>query len=376
MASLGRRPRLDGIRGAAIGAVVLYHAQAHVFPGGWIGVDIFFVLSGFLITTLLLEEFHAKNGLSFRSFYTRRALRLLPALAVFLVVCGVIASFHHGHQRTGTLRFIAVSAFYVANIAATKGVDMTFVHTWSLSEEEQFYVLWPVALLVGIGLLVRLRQRRTWIVVGTAVLMVASTLLGIALWRVGYPGYELYYSPATHCTPLLAGCLLAELRTWGLLPRVRAIAASSAVGIATIGLIGATFSLHPFSPVVWDGGLLLLSMATAVVVWGAVEISDSRSLDLLAWRPLTLLGLISYALYLWHPVILAYAGGPGIPRTLFAVVLSLGAATASYLLVERRFLRMKRRFQSDRPADHTRLSGVTPATEAAVPAGQSIRTTR
>ena len=142
---LGYRRWLDGLRGVAILLVLAYHFG--FISGGWIGVDIFFVLSGFLITTVLAEEWRDRGSFSLPRFYLRRALRLFPAFAVLLTMCAAAIPFLSGPtERTEALQKLAVAACYVANWPMLHNVNLTWIgHSWSLSVEEQFYLLWPVS---------------------------------------------------------------------------------------------------------------------------------------------------------------------------------------------------------------------------------------
>jgi len=170
---LGYRPALDGIRGAAVLAVMLFHFGAPFDQGGFLGVDAFFVLSGFLITALLIEEWSRTGGIAFRRFYTRRALRLLPALfAMLLLVTVVVALIAPRDVQEATWRGTVVTLLYAANwqkVFSSQSVGL-LGHTWSLSIEEQFYVLWPPLLL----LLLRHRLSLHWLTLVAAVLAVAS----------------------------------------------------------------------------------------------------------------------------------------------------------------------------------------------------------
>ena len=150
---LGYQPALDGIRGVAIGGVLLSHATG--IAGGALGVDMFFVLSGFLITTLLLQEWDADGAVSLRSFYVRRALRLLPALGAYvavvlgMVVFGAASGLLGRHALDVALTGAFGTVFYLSNFLKAAGLDLgLFTHMWSLAEEEQFYLLWPIALVL------------------------------------------------------------------------------------------------------------------------------------------------------------------------------------------------------------------------------------
>jgi peptidoglycan/LPS O-acetylase OafA/YrhL len=211
-------PALDGVRGIAVLAVLLYHVGC--LPGGWLGVDMFFVLSGFLITDLLMRERQRTGRVSFRNFYARRGLRLLPALIAVLAVTTVWTAWFGpglwGKQAWGSA---ALVLFYVGNVAMIRGRDLGLLgHTWSLGMEEQFYLVWP-AVLAGLCRLGR---------------VVTATLTAVAIGAVVAFRTYLLYRPAkalneftslrrvsfsldTRGEPVLIGCLVGLLVVWGVL---------------------------------------------------------------------------------------------------------------------------------------------------------------
>jgi peptidoglycan/LPS O-acetylase OafA/YrhL len=320
---LGYHASLDGLRAIAVTLVVCFHLHVPGFGGGFIGVDIFFVLSGYLITRLLLDEYDATGTLRLRRFYARRALRLLPALAVLLAVTAPFV----------TRAWIVASASYLANwyIALHRLGTAPLSHTWSLAIEEQFYIVWPVLLL---GLL-RARLSRDAIarvVIALAAISCLEKVLGsldsdIASW------VRLYHGTDTRADALLIGCAAALLGT----PRLPAVAARGLLVAAAgvIGYIAVTGSLSDLD-LYRHGELTLVAIASAVVVTQLVE----RPLRILELRPLVALGTISYGVYLWHHPI-AYLDIPVVAKA----VLGVAAAVASYYLVERRALRLKRRLR-------------------------------
>lgn len=344
--TFGYRPALDGLRGVAIALVVSWHAFG--WPArGFLGVHLFFVLSGFLITTLLLQEWRERGDVSLRSFYRRRALRLLPALAALLVVytglhlARSLAS-SEGHDLSTALEGVLYSAFYVANVVQAAGVvlPVPLNHLWSLAAEEQFYVLWPFLLVLAL----RYRVRPGWVEAGlvAAVLLVVVERIRLALRDA--PEERLYYAPDTTFDPILIGCLLG---LWFVLGRGPAPLRSATLvrwlvlpAVALVAL--PVFWTGPgWKPVQWSW-VLPFALASALVIW-AVATNRSRLLErALAFAPLVALGKISYSLYLWHPLVI-WSGLRllGIP-TAVGVALAVPVATASYLFVERPFLRRKR----------------------------------
>ncbi len=210
-ARLGYVPALNGLRGIAILGVLGVHLFG--LSGGFYGVDLFFVLSGYLITTLLLEE-HDRTGLvSLRAFYIRRARRLLPALGAVLVLIAVVGPMFYS---PGLVASIVVSGLYAANIVRGFGhsdflAATPAAHLWSLAQEEQFYVLWPLALL---ALRRRLTERRVMTLLAAG--FVALVMYRAALAGAGAGWHRLYYAPDTHMDGLVLGCLLAYARRRGL----------------------------------------------------------------------------------------------------------------------------------------------------------------
>jgi peptidoglycan/LPS O-acetylase OafA/YrhL len=259
---LGRVPALDGVRGLAIALIIAYHATGggprSPLPGGFVSVDVFFVLSGFLITSLLISEWCEAGSVSLKSFYARRALRLFPALAVFLAVVLADGLVHHGFTRAATIRFVAASAGYVANFAAAFNVQMAYVHTWLLSAEEQFYLVWPVTLV----LLVRCGLRRNIVVVMTAALLCASALLRVGLLLAGGPlgtRTALFFDPLTHADPILLGCLLGEVYVWGLARPSRVYAVFGAAAFPILGYLALTLHVERDPLYIWGLPLVCAS---------------------------------------------------------------------------------------------------------------------
>src|SRR5919198_1677146 len=340
---LGHRPALDGIRGVAIAAVVAQHAFG-IPTAGYLGVDLFFVLSGFLITTLLLEE-HAESGaISLRAFYRRRALRLLPALlvaiSVLLLVELVLAATGRGHLRreaTGALFGVA----YLTDLARLRSsainVPGTLDHLWSLAVGEQFYVLWPVALV-----LLRVHRRRAQLVLGCALAL--TIFQQLRLVAAGAPYQRLAFAPDTRGSSIVIGCLAAFLWT-----RRRPFAIGPRVGACACLLV--FLMLFPsFVRLEFAGPLVVFGVAAAVGILRALE-PGSDEARLLGLRPLVALGQISYGLYLWHPLVLHAVGAPPRGFSVRGVVGVTGAiavAAASRRFVELPFLRRKRREAPDR----------------------------
>ncbi|HEX3907139.1 MAG TPA: acyltransferase [Mycobacteriales bacterium] len=370
-ARLGSQPALDGIRACAIAAVFALHALAADFPGGFLGVDVFFTLSAFLITSLVLQETVAGGGrYSFRAFYWRRALRLGPALVVWLVLVAGPTSVLLG-QRGDILKSTVLVIGYVSNFSYVvshgffTGLGGAYGHGWSLAVEEQFYLVWPVLLV----LLVRLGTpalRRRILVLGLPVAVVTQLTFGALL--TPHPAYALpvnYFLATGHLLPLIAGCLAADLRMYGAPRWVNTLAERSAppllIGAALV-LCVIGFNVAPNAGL-WVPVTTLTGLGTALVILHVCARSDSPASRLLATPVMRWVGQRSYGYYLFSLTLLGAVPHlvPGIevryaiPLT---VVLSTVAVAASYRWVEKPLLRYKHRFDPvpaqsfDRPMVH------------------------
>lgn len=346
VAVLGYRRGLDGLRAVAVLAVMAYHLDSRLLPGGFLGVELFFVLSGFLITALLLEEHDRRGGVALGRFYARRALRLFPALALVVMACSVWAIVHPHYRpdRGDTLRGLPYVLLYMANWASgVFHVGLGLLdHTWSLAVEEQFYLLWPCAFL-----LIRLLSRRTAVAVclGAAVAVAVARGIGFDLM----PGWRGFFYTATRLDGLLIGCGLAFARSVGLFDRV------PERGARTIGVGGAAVVIGTFilvsgsSSAPYLGVLTLVDVATGAMIVAIVCSPRSAVALTLSAGPLVATGRISYGLYLWQTpltvVLLGHLGAASLPVKLVVVwPVIFTAATASYFLVERPALRWKARF--------------------------------
>jgi peptidoglycan/LPS O-acetylase OafA/YrhL len=353
MKRLGHQPALDGLRGVAILLVVGRHAFRTPLGGGY-GVDLFFVLSGFLITTLLLEERDVKGTVSIRSFYARRARRLLPALIVLLATYVTVES-AAGHSDA--LRSTAAAGFYTANIFQSwwpHVIGRTGLSPlWSLAQEEQFYLVAPVVLFFALR---KVSERTVKRVV--LVLIVAVIIERYALMFTGAAAQRITEGPDTHSDGLMLGMVLAlSLREQAQLGSARydkwlgPLALLLLVPFAVLNLVFAVSA--PFVNVAAMG------LVCAVVV-------QPRSLlaRLLAARPLTFMGRISYSLYLWNAALIFWLGGDaGGNRHAYsyasataAVVLALAISWLSYRFVEQPFRRIHGRTPIWAPAHRARSS--------------------
>jgi peptidoglycan/LPS O-acetylase OafA/YrhL len=362
---------LDGLRTVAIVIVVLYHLHVPQFEGGWIGVTVFFVLSGYLITTLLLRERRTTGRIRLGSFWWKRLLRLYPALLA-LVVAGLllwnwVGDYKGASFSAGEAAFIALT--YTGNLYrsfwdTTQGV---FAHTWSLSMEEQFYLVWPPVLM----LLLSLGRRRRTLVVGLSAVIVLASAASWSSYRTPSGGAtpDVYFSPVLGVVPLATGCLLALLLDD---ERARAVASGVAGHVGTwvgaAAVLGVQFWIaDDWTEHAWTFGLLMpvTGLFAAVLIGGLVSVRTPVSVAL-SWTPVAWFGRrVSYSAYLWHPLVIALLGTFAIGWLgdvwLFvaAVVVSVGAAYAVEVPVEklRRRVRQARRLVAEDRAARTAATG-------------------
>jgi len=343
---LGYRPALAGVRGVAILSVLAFHTH-HIF--GWsllkganAGVDIFFVLSGFLITTLLVEEWQDTGTVSLKSFYWRRALRLVPALLLLLLSLYFLSDLLFlSAEASDTRRGIPVAFVYVSDIAlAFFQVRLgALQHTWSLAIEEHFYLIWPL-LLVGA---LKLGITRKRLVIITLLVALASALQRASLHELGALPVRTYYGIDTRADALLIGCATALCVSWGFVRASR----FKLFLIPALLLIGFCMALTGYgSSFMSLGGFTLLACATAVVLINVVLSPISRTRAVLEWRLLVWVGRISYGLYLWHyPVFKAtnYLAVSWPLQLTVALAATMSVTCLSYYLIERPALRLKNR---------------------------------
>jgi peptidoglycan/LPS O-acetylase OafA/YrhL len=363
-ARLGHRPSLDGVRGVAIACVVLNHTVG--YPAmGFTGVDLFFVLSGFLITTLLLEEYAQNGQVSLGNFYRRRALRLLPALVAFLAVFLVYASVR-GLVRGGTfdqaLFGVAAGLGYFTNIAM--GIEPSTIpyelrHLWSLAIEEQFYIVWPPLLFFV------LRGRKRLALGVLALAVVFSVLQQIRLVHDGAISQRIVFGTDTRISSIAFGCMVALALALSSSARGRVESFARTVMPLTLACFLSLLLIHPRVSL-FSAWVLLFGASCALLIVVALD-SRSRLARVLSVSPLTFLGRISYSLYLWHVAIFWAFGLHTVPelRDVPALALSLACALASYYLVEMPFLRRKLRLRSS-PEPELRIPAL-PALSPAAP---------
>ncbi|MFM6849090.1 MAG: acyltransferase family protein [Terrabacter sp.] len=347
---------LDGLRALAIAAVLVYHLNASWLPGGFLGVDVFFVVSGFLITTLLVREHHRTGRIALGQFWVRRARRLLPALLLCVLTSVLVARLVSqdllvdvARQMVGALTF---STNWLEVTAGTSYFDQTapqlFMNFWSLAVEEQFYLAWP---LVTLGLLAVSSRIR----VGVALAIgAASTVLMALLFTPGTDATRVYYGTDTHLMGLMAGAALAfawaspQLAMW-VAPSRWGRPGRYAVPLACVVLLAQMALLDEQSSLTFRGGIAVATLATAVLVMGVIERRPDgvTALQRVVRHPVaTWVGARSYSIYLWHwPVILLVAlDNPSAPGTMshlltrvWCVLVTLALADLTYRFVEAPF---------------------------------------
>jgi peptidoglycan/LPS O-acetylase OafA/YrhL len=347
------QPALDGLRALSIVAVLLYHDE-YLLPGGYLGVDVFFVLSGFLITSLLFEEWRRLGRIDLRRFYLRRALRLFPALSALLLVGTTFAlAFPRAPQSPHVLRGVGYSLLYVSNWASIRDPMSLgpLGHTWSLAVEEQFYILWPFCL---IGLL-RLTGGRRSLGLLVAGLAAASALWRGALFLAGSTYWRLYLGTDSRADSLLVGCAVAIAMTHRDLPRI--LGGPRATRWLALLAAGLIIALMTSTPLDWRGyylgGFLGVAIAAAIVLIALLSNPDWSITKALCTPPLVWVGRLSYSLYLWHLPIYGLLKADRFGLGHFVVftlrlILSFVAAIGSYYVIERPFLRLKKRMKGGR----------------------------
>ena len=319
---LPRLPALDGLRAFAVIAVLLYHGGIPWLPGGFLGVEVFFVISGYLITALLLAEWRHVGRIDLKAFWLRRARRLLPALYLVLAATLAFAVLLLPEEVAGLRADVLAALGYATNWYLVIGHESYFEavgrpsllkHLWSLAIEEQFYVVWPVVFAAVMGLGARRWRRRRTLMLALAG-AAASALLTAAMYSPHADPSRLYYGTDTRASGLLIGAALAFLweparfynrrahqhaargRTSWLFPLLLDAAGLGALG----GLVLLYLRMGEFQPFLYQGGFVVVGLATAAVLAAIVHPRTVLGTGLLSWVPLRWVGVRSYGIYLWH----------------------------------------------------------------------------
>lgn len=361
-------PALDGLRALSVIAVLLYHAGAGWLTGGFLGVEVFFVISGYLITALLLAEYTASGSIDLKRFWLGRARRLLPAVFVMLIATAAYAVAFLPDEVAGLRADIAAALGYVTNWYLVFGEQSYFEamgrpsllkHLWSLAIEEQFYLLWPLALLAGFSVWGAVRHRYK-LLLTIAAAIAASSALMFFLYEPGQDPSRLYYGTDTRAAALLIGAALAFVchpyrLHKDVSNRFRQTVAPGRRGMRTMfararcevlrvgaltALVVVVLTATEQGAFLYRGGFALTSVLTAVLIASLVIPREGPLKSLLACAPVRWVGLRSYGIYLWHwPVFMV--SRPGIDMSLTgasAFALRLGvtlvAADLCYRLIE------------------------------------------
>lgn len=310
---MGYQPALDGLRALSVIAVILYHAGIDWIPGGFIGVEVFFVVSGFLITSLMIDEQHVSGKVSLKQFWVRRARRLLPALFTMLVVALVAVTFFAKDSAADFRRDVVPAVAYFSNWWQIYFVETPYFaanalpmlrHLWSLAVEEQWYVLWPIVFTFALGN----KRIPRWISALVIGLLAAGVMVGTALafiadneTRINF----LYLSTLTRSSGLLLGAALAcAWRPWKKAvtqyAKTRSVIsdALALAAFATLGYIAAF--IHAADERLYIGGLAAATVASAIIIAVVVRSGDSLVKKVLSIPLLVEIGRRSYGLYLWH----------------------------------------------------------------------------
>ena len=332
-ASPSYRPDIDGLRAIAVGVVIAFHAFPEYLPGGFVGVDVFFVISGFLISGIILNALRS-GSFSFRQFYARRIRRIFPALASVLAAVLVLGWFSLFADDYATLgRHVVAGAGFSSNLLLwhessyfdTAADLKPLLHLWSLGIEEQFYILWPLLLVWSF------RWRRGPLVL---TLVIAAMSFTGSIWVVRIDSVAAFYAPWNRFWELLAGATLACMP----MPDRLRLRPPMATVLATAGLTALTLAVFLINSTRVFPGLwaLLPVVGTALLIVAGPDNAVNR---VISTRPLVALGLISYPLYLWHWPLLVFsriaAGGtPPVGFRTLAVIVSILCAWATYRAIE------------------------------------------
>ena len=344
--SLGQRPSLDGLRCISILMVLVLHLPGHenILPGGFLGVEIFFVISGFLITSLVVEEFEKTGKIDLRGFYMRRVLRLAPALVAVLLFTGLVAFLAGSFNAVGLngLRLSSAILYFSNWVRAFEGEPgpvWFLAHFWSLSIEEQFYLIWPVSLVFLLG-----KPRKTVFlaVLGFIVFLIAYKA---GMYLSGASAKRLYYGSDTRADAILVGCLLSLALHWGFFPSIIKRHSLLLSRIAWVVLVVFAVMVHcNDGAILYLGGFTLVSLSSTLIIARVIFLPDK----VLTHRVLVWIGKRSYGLYLWHWPIYLLAGAFATYVVPVALLGTFVFAAVSFRYIEEPFLRLKHRYSKRR----------------------------
>ncbi len=328
------RPDIDGLRGIAVGAVILFHAKFGGFSGGFVGVDVFFVISGFLISSIILADIH-QDRFSILEFYERRIRRIFPALFVVLLFSFIVSyliflpsQFVQFGKSASATSFFVSNLYFAQDLGYFSGHSEPnpLLHTWSLSVEEQFYIVFPIALILA----VRYFGRR----VVASVLVVATISFAVSQWAVTVDPVAAFYLSPARAWELLIGYFLAS----GAVPKIRNATARNMGALLGLGLI--CWSVVYFTPhQPFPGVNALFPCLGAALVIHAGSSGPTAVGRMISLRPIVFVGLISYSLYLWHWPLLVFTRhyfigidlAPMVTATVIALAVALSVLTWKFI---------------------------------------------
>ena len=367
------KPALDGLRAVAVLGVLLYHLGYGSAQGGFLGVDTFFVLSGYLITSLLLIEWKRSDTISLRDFWIRRARRLLPALLLVVLAIAIWAGVTLRSDQLTDIRGDGLATlFYSANwrfvfsgqsYFAQFGTASPFRHTWSLAIEEQFYLLWPLIVLACL----RLDRGRVRLLSAVTVLGIGGSIAAMAALYVSSDPSRSYYGTDTRAHSLLIGVVLAIVLSRWTPKSAKTQQTIHVAGLVGLGLIIAAFvTISDKAMWMYRGGYALFAVTAMSVVATTVIPGRSPVAWLLSKQPFVAIGKVSYGLYLWHwPVFVALTeqrvGLSGAALDALRLGVTLAFTTASYFLVEHPIRRGALRGRAIKLATPIAIAGVSSA---------------
>ena len=348
---LGNRSELDGIRGLSVLAVMAWHAEIRFCRGGKLGVDVFFVLSGFLITALLLQEWNKNGNIDLKNFYIRRALRLFPVLFVMMLLYGIYASLYETPvQALNSYKYIAATLFYVANwVQVVLGLHHPVLgHTWSLAVEEQFYILYPLLLIRFL----RTKANHRWLLLYFSTVIAGVVLNRFWIWQ-GTASYDrAHMSLDTRADALLIGCFVAVLVVNGLVPKKRWIFDLIRIlSICSFFILCRVISRGIDEEIYYKyGGATIVAGCVGIVILDLMGRPSKPMQWFLQIPPLVWVGRLSYGLYLWHiPVFVLVGANVTLSETQLKItsfVAVLLVAAGSFYAIERPFLKLKDKYVS------------------------------
>jgi peptidoglycan/LPS O-acetylase OafA/YrhL len=320
------RADIDGLRAVAVIPVVMYHAGVPGFSGGYVGVDIFFVISGFLITQLLRNELD-RGRFSLAAFYERRIRRIFPALITMLIVVSIVASWlllpqhlaPYGKSLVATILFASNVFFADFGYFTPAADELPLLHTWSLAVEEQFYIVYPLFLWA-------IYRGGSRVAVVVIAIVAAASFVTAETMLINESIRAAFYLPHTRAWELALGSMLALT---SIAPRLQR-RIRDAVGIAGLAMIACAIVVYSGATPFPGAAALLPCFGAAFIIWAGSDGGRHLAGAVLTWRPLVLTGLVSYSLYLWHWPLLTFTSYLSVPEP--SVLAKTAALAASYVL--------------------------------------------